>query len=249
MHNRAMRFALKRGPERLTVEIGGRALPVAVVRNRRARRLILRIDDATGLPVVTLPTRTSLAQGERFLNGQLAWIEARLARRAPSAPFRSGGVFPLRGTPCRIEHRDGRGVVSLALEGEGSLVSIPGAEEFLARRLLDWLKREARHDIESAVAQYAGALAKSPKSIRVGDAKSRWGSCSASGVLTFSWRLVLAPPHVLDYLAAHEAAHLAEMNHSSKFWALVERLYPEHRKARAWLRAHGAKLHAIGRAA
>jgi predicted metal-dependent hydrolase len=239
---------LKRGPERLTVEVGGRTLPVAVVRNRRARRLILRIDDVTGLPVVTLPIRTSLAQGERFLHAQLNWIEARLARRTSSAPFRSGEVFPLRATPCRIEHRPGRGVVSLAPEGEGFLVTVPGAEEFLARRLLDWLKREARHDIEEAVARYTAALGKMPKSIRVGDAKSRWGSCSERGVLTFSWRLVLAPPHALDYLAAHEVAHLVEMNHSPKFWALVEQLYPEHRKSRAWLRAHGPKLHAIGRA-
>jgi predicted metal-dependent hydrolase len=242
-----MRFALKRGPERLVVEIAGRAVPVAVVRNRRARRLILRIDDATGLPVVTLPVRTSLAEGERFLMGNAGWLTARLARLAPPAPFCHGGAFPLRGAPCRIMHRGGRGLVVLVQDGDAPVLSVPGAAEFLPRRTIQWLKREARRDIERAVARHADSLGRMPAGIRVGDAKSRWGSCSARGVLTFSWRLVLAPPQVLDYLAAHEAAHLLAMNHGREFWALVERIHPDYRPARAWLRANGAQLHAIGR--
>jgi predicted metal-dependent hydrolase len=113
--------------------------------------------------------------------------------------------------------------------------------------LVDWLKREARRDLEAAVARHVAALGKQPFALRVGDAKSRWGSCSARRVLTFSWRLILAPPHVLDYLAAHEVAHLAEMNHGARFWALVRQLDPKHEAARTWLKRHGGDLHAVGR--
>jgi predicted metal-dependent hydrolase len=240
-----MRFALKRGPERLSVEMAGRRIPVAVKRNTRARRLILRIDPASGLPVVTLPARTSLAQAEAFLRGNTAWIETRLDRSPSPIPFRDGAVFPLRGEPCRILHRGGRGLVRLEEAGQ---LCVPGQPEHVSRRVTEWLKREARRDFSVACARHSGALGKPYAAIRIGDAGSRWGSCSSSGVLTFSWRLVMAPPHVLDYLAAHEVAHLAEMNHGPRFWAHVERLDPEHKRARSWLKAHGAALHAIGRA-
>jgi predicted metal-dependent hydrolase len=242
-----MRFGLKRGPERLVVEIGGRETAVQVIRNPRARRLILRIDAATGSPALTLPPRSSLAQGEAFLHGNIGWLERRLRRASGGVPFCDGAIFPLRGDPCRIVHRGGRGLVSLEWREDGLVLSIPGEAEHLERRVGDWLKREARRAFTVAVARCAGALGKRPTSIRIGDAGSRWGSCSAKGALAFSWRLILAPPHVLDYLAAHEVAHLAEMNHGPRFWALVRRLEPEFETARAWLKRHGAGLHAVGR--
>ncbi len=242
-----MRFALKRGPERLAIEISGREIPVAVRRNARARRLILRLDSASGLPVVTLPPRTALAEGERILRRNRPWLEARLARASAATPFAHDATFALRGSSCRIVHRPGRGVVQLEEDAAGLLLAVPGSSEHVARRVKDWLKREARRDLEKAVLRHAAALGRQPSAIRIGDARSRWGSCSASGVLTFSWRLVLAPPNVLDYLAAHEVAHLAEMNHGPKFWAAVRRLYPRHEAARAWLKQNGAGLHAIGR--
>ena len=243
-----MRFVLKRGPERLIVEVSGRKMPVAVRRNRRARRLILRLDAASGLPVVTLPARTALSEGERFLRKNIGWLEDRLARASAAAPFAAGCIFPLRGETCRVVHRGGRGPVKLERDGEALLLSVPGEAEHLPRRVADWLKRTARRDLEKAVARHAAALGKQPSALRIGDAKSRWGSCSAKRVLAFSWRLIFAPPHVLDYLAAHEVAHLAEMNHGQKFWALVRRLDPDHETARAWLKRNGAGLHAIGRA-
>ena len=242
-----MRFALKRGPERLSVEVAGREVPVPVKRNARAKRLILRIDAASGLPVVTLPMRTSLAQGEAFLRKHVPWLESRLGG-APGVPFAHGSEFPLRGTPCRIVHRGGRGLVRVEGGSDGIILSVAGEPGFLARRVTDWLKREARRDFEAAVARYTQALGRKHAGLRIGDARSRWGSCTTAGVLTFSWRLVLAPPHVLDYLAAHEVAHLAEMNHGADFWAVVERLDPRHRVARTWLKQNGAGLHAIGRA-
>lgn len=243
-----MRFAFKRGPEKLVAMVGGREIAVAIRRNARARRFILRIEAASGLPVVTLPARASFAQGESFLRKNIGWLERRLDRQPAGAEFCHGGVFPLRGRDCRIVHRGGRGLVRIEDAGGELLISVSGAAEHVARRVADWLKRQARADFAAAVARHAAALGKRATGIRIGDARSRWGSCSSSGVLSFSWRLVLAPPNVLDYLAAHEVAHLVEMNHGPQFWAQVRRLDPEFAAARAWLKRHGAGLHAFGRA-
>lgn len=244
-----MQIALKRGPERLFVRIARRKVPVVVRRNARAQRLILRIDEAVGLPVLTLPTRTALAKGEDFLNRNLEWLEDRLRLLSPPVPFQDGCVIPFRGKPCRIEHRPGRGVVSVRREAGEYVMVVPGEAEFVARRVGDYLKRQARRDLEAAVARHAAAIRRKVTAIRMGDPKSRWGSCTVTGVLTFSWRLVLAPPWVLDYLAAHEVAHLREMNHGPKFWALVERLHPRYKAARTWLQKEGATLSPIGRGA
>jgi predicted metal-dependent hydrolase len=137
---------------------------------------------------------------------------------------------------------------------EGARVSIrrlprlyvAGEDEHAPRRLLDWLKRQAHLDLKTRVAVHAKRLDLTPKRIFVRDQTTRWGSCSTSGALSFSWRLVLAPPFVLDYLAAHEVAHLGHMNHGPRFWGLVERTMPRHEEARSWLRKHGASLHRYG---
>jgi predicted metal-dependent hydrolase len=242
-----MRWALKRGPERLFVRVSGREILVIVRRNSRAKRLILRVDHASGHPVLTLPARAGLAQGERFLDRHLDWLKGQMNGVAPTTPLTDGSLFPLRGRPCRIRHRGGRGVVVLEASGGIPLLSVPGEPEFLPRRVSAWLRSEAKRDLEVAVSRYAFALGKRAAAVRIADPRSRWGSCSPAGVLTFSWRLILAPPHVLDYLAAHEVAHLKEMNHGPKFWALVEKLYPGHLAARDWLNREGAGLSAIGR--
>jgi predicted metal-dependent hydrolase len=243
-----MAHALKRAPEKLLIASAGRRISVVIKRNPRARRLILRVDEALGLPILTLPSRTSLSSGEDFLRRNLAWLEERLRRLSPASPFSHGAVFPLRGSPCRIVSRRGRGIVALERRDSGAVLNVPGEPEFLPRRVNTWLRREARRDLERAVMRHAEALGRKPKGIRIGDPKSRWGSCSSQGVLTFSWRLVLAPTKVLDYLAAHETAHLKEMNHGPKFWALVERLDPDYEAARAWLNKGGVALAAVGRA-
>jgi predicted metal-dependent hydrolase len=238
----------KRSPERLSIAAAGRRISVVIKRNRRARRLILRVDESLGLPVLTLPPRTSLMQGEEFLKKHLAWLDERLRGLAPPSPFADGAIFPLRGVPCRIDARGGRGLVALE-RGEDELVlRVPGEADFVTRRVTEWLRREARRDFERAVSRHAEALGRKPTRLRVGDPKSRWGSCSSTGVLTFSWRLVLAPPRVLDYLVAHEVAHLKEMNHGRKFWALVARLDPDYEVARAWLNNSGVALSSVGRA-
>lgn len=123
---------------------------------------------------------------------------------------------------------------------------MPGEKEHFARRLTDWLKKEARTDLEPAVLSYSSRLKVRPKRLSIRDQSTRWGSCSVSGTLSFSWRLVLAPPMVLDYLAAHEVTHLLEMNHSQRFWRTLERIAPDTPKAEAWLKRHGAVLFRYG---
>jgi predicted metal-dependent hydrolase len=243
-----MTIALKRAPEKLLIAAAGRRIPVAIRRNPRAHRIILRVDEALGLPVLTLPSRTAVSQAERFLREHLTWLEERLRLLAPSAPFADGATFPLRGLPCRIRARRGRGVISLEKRNGGYVLTIPGEAEFLVRRVTDFLKREARRDITAAVTRHEKAVGRRASRIRIADPKSRWGSCSSTRVLTFSWRLVLAPPRVLDYLAAHEVAHLRIMNHGPRFWALVSELDPDHAVARAWLNEAGIGLSAVGRA-
>jgi hypothetical protein len=242
-----MPIALKRAPDKLLIASAGRRISVAIKRNPRAQRLILRVDEALGLPVLTLPSRTPITSAERFLRENIGWLEERLRLLAPPAPFEDGATFPLRGLPCRVRARRGRGLINLERRGDGYLMNVPGEPDFLARRISDFLRREARRDLSAAVAKHEKALGRKAAKIRIADPKSRWGSCSSSRVLTFSWRLVLAPPRVLDYLAAHEVAHLRIMNHGPRFWALIDALDPDNAIARAWLNKAGIGLSAVGR--
>jgi hypothetical protein len=168
--------------------------------------------------------------------------------RLPDArPIADGASIPLRGELHLIRHAAGRrGTVTRAVDEDGPVLLVAGRVEHLRRRVLDFLKREARRDLERAVARHAMVLGVRPKAIRLRDQTTRWGSCSSTGTLSFSWRLVMAPPFVLDYLAAHEVAHLHEMNHSPRFWHLVESLCPRTSQARAWLNSEGLHLHAVG---
>jgi predicted metal-dependent hydrolase len=169
-------------------------------------------------------------------------------RRLPDgAPFVHGAVLPLRGVAHRIDHRRAaRGTVWTETQADERLLCVAGQAPHLPRRVQDYLKREAKRELEAASRQAALALGVEVKRVSVRDQSSRWGSCSSSGVLSYSWRLILAPPFVLDYLAAHEVAHLIEMNHSRRFWRLVERICPDMGRAKAWLDAHGADLHRYG---
>jgi len=258
-----MRFAAKRAADHLTQTIDGQIVVVPIRRSARARRMILRMDAARGGPVLTLPAGGSLTAARRFLDNHSGWLASRLTRLPPARPFGNGAVFPLRGEACRIVHRTGRGLIRLEASPPGLEVPgfevpgpdvpgleiiVPGAKNHLARRLTDWLRGQARADLADATAGHAAASGAEISALRIGDARSRWGSCTQRGVLSFSWRLILAPPSVLDYLAAHEVAHLAEMNHGPAFWRLVARLDPNFEAARAWLKTHGPGLHAIGRA-
>jgi predicted metal-dependent hydrolase len=220
---------------------------VALRRHARARNYTLRLQAATGTPVLTMPMRGSLREARAFLDRHAGWLARQIRKRPQARPIAHGKTIPLRGVPHVIRHAAGkRGTVTIGTDEESPSLSVAGDRAHLRRRLIDFLKREARRDLEPAVMRYAALLAVNARAIKLRDPASRWGSCSTSGHLSFSWRLVMAPPHVLDYLAAHEVAHLKEMNHSRRFWSLVESICPETRAARAWLSTHGAALHAIG---
>ena len=157
-------------------------------------------------------------------------------------------IVPLRGAPHRVVHRPHvRGTVWTERNDAGErLLCVAGAPPHHNRRVGDFLRREAQRDLDAASRRYAEVLDVAIKRISVRDQSSRWGSCSNTGVLSFSWRLILAPPYVLDYLAAHEVAHLVELNHSPKFWRLLKRLNPDCERAKAWLDTHGTDLHRYG---
>jgi len=223
------------------------SIAVMVRRNRRARNYTLRVKEAAGTPVLTMPEHGSLREARTFLDRNADWLTRQLEKAPAPRPISDGAAIPLRGVPHLIRHRPGtRGTVSLGVEDDLPALNVAGAAEHLRRRVLDYLRREARRDLEPAVQQYSASLDVRPKAIRIRDTVTRWGSCSASGELSFSFRLIMAPPFVLGYLAAHEVAHLREMNHSRRFWRLVEEICPDSKKARAWLAKEGFALHAIG---
>lgn len=235
-------------PSMITVAFEQEVIPVQLKRNAKARRYTLRIQSATREVVLTIPPRGSLKQAREFAEKHGAWIAARLARLPVPVPFTDGATIPLRGVPHRIAHRPhARGTVWIEAGDDGAmLLCVAGDKPHVARRMHDYLKKEARHDLTIASRRAAEALGVALKRVSVRDQSSRWGSCSTTGLLSYSWRLIMAPPFVLEYLAAHEAAHLVEMNHSRAFWRQVERVCPDFKRAKAWLDAHGADLHRYG---
>jgi predicted metal-dependent hydrolase len=220
---------------------------VRVKRHRQARRYTLRVLTATREVLLTIPPRGCIKDAKAFAEKNCEWIAARLRHIPEGAPFSDGGRVPLRGVMHRICHRPGvRGTVWTEVVDGENLLCVAGDAPHLHRRVSDYLKREARRDLDSASRRYAADLDVTISSISVRDQLSRWGSCSSAGALSFSWRLILAPPYVLDYLAAHEAAHLVEMNHSRRFWRILREACPEMGRAKDWLDTHGAGLHRYG---
>ena len=235
-------------PAVLPVALAGRVVEVRLRVNARARRMTLRLPIGTAGPVITVPPRVSEAVVRGFLDSHREWLETRLARRPAATPFADGAEIPFRGTPHRIVH-DGRlrgGVRTAAGQDGASLIVVSGEPSVLARRVSLFLRREAEAALKEAVHRHTAALGVTAAAVRIRDTTSRWGSCSCDRVLSFSWRVVMAPPFVLNYLVAHEVAHLREMNHSPAFWRIVARLDPQARQGRAWLKQHGPHLHAIG---
>lgn len=228
-------------------EVAGRVLPLNVVENPRAKRLILRIESSGKAIRVTVPPGVPEREIIRFLNRQEDWLTSRLVKFPTDTKLRPGVKIPVRGRLHLIVHQAGiRGLTRLDQDADGQLLLIVhGAEEHLSRRIKDFLIAEARKDIELLVKRHTDIIGRKAKSIKLKDTKSRWGSCTSDGVLSFSWRVLMAPPPVLNYLVAHEVAHLIEMNHSSDFWALCLKLCPDTERCKDWLKRNGASLQAI----
>jgi predicted metal-dependent hydrolase len=229
------------------IAFDGACYRVGIKRNRQARRYTLRIQAATREVLLTMPQRGSLKEAKAFAERHGAWIAARLKRLPVAAPFIDGAVIPLRGEAHRIVHRpEARGTVWVEPDDVEPSLCVAGDAPHVARRLGDYLKKQARSDLEAASRRHAARLKVNVARVSVRDTTSRWGSCSHTGRLSYSWRLIMAPPFVLDYLAAHEVAHLVEMNHSPRFWKVVRGICPEMERAKAWIEAHGADLHRYG---
>ena len=195
-----------------------------------------------------MPPRGTLGEAKEFAQLHGGWIAARLGRLPKAAPFQTGTVVPLRGVAHRIVHRAGeRGTVWTETRDSGEkILCVAGGVGYIDRRVHDYLKREARKDLQKSTLAYAQALGVRVKRLSIRDQSSRWGSCTSAASLSFSWRLILAPPYVLDYLAAHEVAHLVEMNHSARFWRVVARVCPSVERAKRWLDTCGNDLHRYG---
>lgn len=241
---RPVRRRLKRLAQAQILALDDRRIPLIYKKNHLAHRIILRLDQSAGNVVVVLPRRASRAEGRRFAFTNRSWIRERLNLLPEGIPFAPGKLLPFLGAPHRIRHRPkARGVVWCE-DGE---IHVAGRVEHLARRVEDWLKLEARREIAEVAHAKAALIGKTVKRVRIRDPKTRWASCSGSGELAFSWRLMLAPKFVLDYVVAHEVAHLREMNHGPRFWRLVAELTRDVAKARGWLADHGLELHRYGR--
>lgn len=208
----------------------------------RARRISLRLN-AEGEPVLTLPHARLKAEGLRFVAQKREWLDAQRARLPEPVPFAPGSVVPVAGIPHEIVLAGQARDPVQAMDG---VLNVGGRIETVPRLVEGWLRAAARRDLVLAVDRYSAALGVEPPPLSLRDPKTRWGSCSSRRRLSFSWRLAMAPADVLDYVAAHEVAHLLEMNHSPRFWALVERLMPEFQTQEAWLKQHGRGLHRYG---
>jgi predicted metal-dependent hydrolase len=236
--------ALKSG-----TDIGDLGAPVEVRRHPGARRLTLRVSRTRRAVIVTLPVQCDLDEAGTFLHRNIEWVRERLDSLPEPVPFRDGAFMPLRGEPHRIGfcgRAKWRGTVRRAKGAGFAELMVSGDPANAPRRLSDWLALEARRDLDACVLWHARNLGLRPKRIAIRDQLSRWGSCSTTGVLSFSWRLILAPPLILDYVAAHEVAHLAEMNHGPRFWSLVKRTMPAMDEAKRWLQIYGMDLHRYG---
>ena len=221
----------------------GGAARVEWRRSQRARRVSLRIDPRCGSVVVTLPQRAARTAGMALLVSNADWVMQRLAALPREVRFADGADVPLHGTPHRIRHMpNARGVAWL----EESEIRVAGDPAFLPRRVADFLRAEARRSITALVAEKAEMVRVKPGRVTLKDTSSRWGSCAANRNLAFSWRLVMAPRFVQDYVTAHEVAHLRHMNHGPQFWTLVGQITPHTEAAMRWLKEYGMSLLRVG---
>ena len=218
------------------VSVGAPPIAVVLRRSAQARQLTLRVPSIGGDPVLTAPRRAPRRSIDAFLLEREDWLRAALARTPQAVAIGEGTRLPVEGRMLSVTLEPRRGI---AVAGE--CLRAPAADPGGALRA--WLRQIARDRLASATARHAAVLGVPVGRLTLRDPRSRWGSCTSEGNLMFSWRLVMAPPAILDYVAAHEVAHLVEMNHSADFWAVVTRLCPGWQVQRDWLRAEGAALH------
>lgn len=200
--------------------------------------MALRLDARAGDIILVWPRGTTERRAADFIAQNESWIASRRQKLAPQKIFMPGEKISIQGKAYDIIHRPGRGLTRL----EGEFLIVHGQPEHLARRIKDFLKSIARQVLAEKTSEKLAMIGRKISDLRVIDPKTRWGSCSPDGGLMFSWRLILMPPEVLDYVVAHEAAHCIHMNHSKKFWALCSSLTADAAAARRWLKLHGTMV-------
>jgi predicted metal-dependent hydrolase len=229
------------GPDRLGV-----AARLSV--NPRARRLSIRIDARAGEAVLIAPSERKLSDVVAFARTKSQWMRERLAERPHGTPLAPGAVIDLFGRPTRLVAMGGAGAARLGEDADGPVIASGGEGEAFARRVENLFKRVARETLQARTDVHLRTLGQRPVRMSIADPKSRWGSCSPHNrSIRYSWRVIMAPPAVIDYLAAHEVAHLVHADHSPAYWSVVQRLVGDHRPHRKWLRDNGPALHAVGR--
>ena len=246
-------------PKTLIVEAPtGERVVIELVVNPRARRIAVRIDAARRAAIATVPSARQIRAAAQFASERAGWIARELSRVPERTSFMPGALAPLRGVNHELVFEPGRGPARIEparMESGEGIDDQPTTPKLIApapdvalfeSRVIRFLKAEAKIDLTRRVQEYSAILGVQPTRIQVKETRSRWGSCTSDGALAFSWRVILAPPFVLDYLAAHETAHLCEMNHSKKFWDAVKKALPDYKRGHVWLDKHGASLHAFG---
>jgi predicted metal-dependent hydrolase len=230
------------GPQ--TLNIAGEAVPVTIRINPRAQRHLIKVEPSNRSVVLVTPSRYTVESALEFAMQNRDWIAEEVAAVPRGKPFKPGRTIPYLGDKLKIVHRPyaRRGVWI-----DGDKLNVSGALEHVDRRVKDFLKTRAREELAECAYEHARRARVKIARLAVRDTTTRWGSCSCSGTLSFSWRLVLAPYWVLDYVAAHEVAHLRHLDHSDRFWNLVDRLIPWADEGEEWLEDHGALLYAYGR--
>lgn len=222
----------------------GAEIDVRVRRSGRARSILLQVGNLDGAVELVVPNAAKISEAWEFAQTKTGWLQDRLVGVRQPVPFADGVRFPFLGQDLRIRRLDGRYAPIQHIDDELLVTTTP---DRLPARINRWLRAQAKNEIIKCVGRKTDLLGRSCKKITIRDQQTRWGSCSGTGNLNFSWRLILAPDHVLDYVVAHEVAHLAEMNHGKRFWAHVADLCDDPATARAWLRMHGMDLHRYGR--
>ena len=217
---------------------GDPPIPLILRRSAQAKRISLRISQLDGRVTLTMPKRLAEREAMDFARSKEGWIRKHLEARGEDAAVGIGSEIPLGGNMYPVIAGTGRRV-QITPEG----IFVPGPVERVGKRLGAHLKEIARDRLAGASDDYAARLGRSYNRLSLRDTRSRWGSCTSDGGLMYSWRLIMAPPEVLEYVAAHEVTHLAQMNHSQAFWDEVTRIYGDYAAARGWLRRHGSTLH------
>jgi predicted metal-dependent hydrolase len=241
------------GEQSLAVNMARLGMPIELRRSSRAKRFTLKVSHTERTAILTLPDRGCIEDADQFLSRHLDWLKSQIAKIPAPVPLTDGQEVPVRGVTHRLSFVGPVRYMGVVWADEGDKqadaggaiprLCVAGGREHAARRLLDWLKLEARKDLFYRVHHHASNLGIYPNRISIRDQATRWGSCSSNGGLSFSWRLIFAPSYVLDYIAAHEVAHLKEMNHGPRFWRLVRQTMPQMQEARTWLKKRGTELH------